>query len=92
MQVKYAEYSEEELNKNYEELFKRHKKHGFSFEDTKRYCSTTGKMHNRAYSFNDEQINILYKDGKVKGIHEASDQLDENFLRKEISKYYYYEI
>lgn len=92
MYVKTQPYSEEELNEKQQLLFVRHKKQGFSFEDIRRYFSTTGQMHNRAYSFNDQQINILFKDGKIKGIHEASDQLDEVFLQKEISKFYYYEI
>ena len=92
MYVKTEEYSEEELDERYKKLFDKYKSYGFSFDDIKKYFSTTGKMHNRAYSFNDQQINILFKDGTVKGIHEASDQLDERFLQKEISKYYYYEL
>ncbi|MGP1515793.1 MAG: HD domain-containing protein [Bacteroidales bacterium] len=92
MYIKSEQYSDEELNERYNLLFDLHKSQGFSFEQIKKYFSTTGQMHNRAYSFNDHQINILYKDGKIKGIHEASDQLDENFLKKEIRKFYYYEL
>ena len=92
MYVKTTQYTDEELNGLRQHLFDKHKDQGFSFEDITRYFTTAGQMHNRAYSFNDQQINILFKDGQVKGIHQASDQLDEAFLKKEISKFYYYEI
>ena len=92
MYVKNSEYTGEELQERHVSLFEKYKTQGFSFDAIKRYFATTGKMHNRAYSFNDEQINIWYKNGEIKGIHKASDQLDEIFLQKEIKKFYYHEI
>ncbi len=88
--VKNEKYSNEELEKHYQSLFERPKYKGFSKEDIKTYFTTTDEMHNRAYSFNDQQINILFKNGEIKGIHNASDQLDENFLKKEVKKYYFH--
>jgi HD superfamily phosphohydrolase len=48
-------------------------------------------LQNTAYSFNDEKINILYRNGALKEIFNASDQLDKAFLSKEIKKYFLYE-
>ena len=89
--IKTSPYTEDEIEKSSKDLVLRHN-NAFSLDEIREYFSTTGEMLNRAYSFNDQQINILYKNGEVKGIHEASDQLDENFLQKEIRKFYYHEI
>ena len=61
-------------------------------KETEDYFSSSNELHNRAYSFDDRKINILYKDGQIKEIYEASDQLDKNFLSKYIKKFYYFEI
>jgi len=63
-----------------------------STEDILSYYIRTEKLKNKAYSFQDDKINILFKDGQVKEICNASDQLDEAFLRKEIKKYYLYKL
>lgn len=62
----------------------------FSMEEIEQYFCCSNELHNRAYSFNDRQIKIVYKDGSVKDIYDASDQLDKEFLSKYIRKYYYY--
>jgi len=41
------------------------------------------------YSSEDDNINILYKDGTVKDIADASDMLNINVLTKKVEKYYY---
>ncbi|MDR2839776.1 MAG: HD domain-containing protein [Paludibacter sp.] len=41
------------------------------------------------YNPKDESINILYKDGTIKDIAEASDMLNINVLTKKIEKYYF---
>ncbi len=64
----------------------------YESEEEKRYFTASAKLHNKAYSFDDTGINILFKDGSVKEICEASDQLDRNFLSKEICKYFFYQI
>lgn len=63
-----------------------------SKENLKTYFVLTAELKNKAYSFQDDKINILFKNGQVKEICNASDQLDENFLRKEIKKYYLYKL
>lgn len=52
------------------------------------YFVGTGALVNSSYSFNDQEIKILYKDGRCLGISEASDQLDHRFLEKTVKKYY----
>lgn len=60
--------------------------------EEQRYFTSTDQLHNKAYNFLDTGINILYKDGSVREICEASDQLDRGFLAKEIKKYFFYQI
>lgn len=54
------------------------------------YFAGTGVLHNRSYDFNDQEIKVLYKDGRCLPISEASDQLDRHFLEKQVTKYFYY--
>ncbi len=54
------------------------------------YFYGTGKLRNRSYDFNDQEIKVLYKDGRCLPISEASDQLDRHFLEKQVTKYFYY--
>ena len=61
-----------------------------SRSEIREYFIRTDEVKNKAYSFQDEKINILFKNGEVKEIYEASDQLDKSFLSKEIKKYYLY--
>jgi HD superfamily phosphohydrolase len=44
---------------------------------------------NRAYSINDYRINILFKNGKIMDIAEASDILNIDILSKKVIKYYF---
>lgn len=59
-------------------------------EDRSSYFVGTGELHNRSYDFNDQEIKVLYKDGRCLPISEASDQLDRHFLEKQVTKYFYY--
>ena len=54
------------------------------------YFEGTGELHNRSYDFNDQEIKVLYKDGRCLPISEASDQLDRRFLEKQVTKYYHF--
>lgn len=54
------------------------------------YFVTTGVLENHAYSFNDQEIMVRFKDGHCLDISEASDQLDRRFLEKTVTKYYVY--
>ncbi|MBQ7062657.1 MAG: hypothetical protein IJM88_05150, partial [Bacteroidales bacterium] len=49
---------------------------------------TTGQLVNHAYSFDDSEIKVLFKDGRCIGISEASDQLDRPFLEKTVTKFH----
>ena len=59
-------------------------------ETSPSYFEGTGQLRNRSYDFNDQEIKVLYKDGRCLPISEASDQLDRHFLEKQVTKYYYY--
>ncbi len=52
------------------------------------YFTGTGALHNRSYDFNDQEIKVLFKDGRCVPISNASDQLDRHFLEKQVTKYY----
>lgn len=58
--------------------------------EKKDYFHGTGELKNRSYNFNDQEIKVLYKDGRCVDISEASDQLDRHFLEKQVTKYYVY--
>ncbi len=92
VRIKNECFSEQEIADLVNQNYQKHKQEGYSKEEIATYFCSTNQLHNRAYSFNDQAINILFKDGSLKEIYKASDQLDERFLNKEISKYYYFEI
>lgn len=73
-----------------EEQIKEHCK--YQSEEEILYFTNSAELHNKAYNFKDTKINILFKDGSLKEICDASDQLDSSFLSKEIKKYFYYQI
>lgn len=54
------------------------------------YFEGTGRLANRSYDFADQEIKVLYKDGRCLPISEASDQLDRHFLEKQVTKYYHF--
>ena len=61
------------------------------FNDVKTsYTEGTGVLRNRSYDFNDQEIKVLYKDGRCLPISEASDQLDRHFLEKQVTKYFHF--
>ena len=55
---------------------------------TAEYFVHDGQLVNHAYSFDDSEIKVLYKNGECRGISEASDQLDRHFLEKTVTKYF----
>ncbi|VAW11000.1 dNTP triphosphohydrolase, broad substrate specificity [hydrothermal vent metagenome] len=72
----------------FEKQFSQFKKeYGISNEET-RYFVFTGKIENRAYDANRQNINILKKDGKIVDVAEASDHLNLVALSKAVVKYY----
>lgn len=53
-----------------------------------RYFVFTGAVENKAYSSSSEKIYILFKDGKVADIAEASDNLNISVLSNPVKKYF----
>jgi len=52
------------------------------------YMVFKGEVHNQAYSTEKEQINILYRNGEIKDIANASDNLSIEALSKSVKKYF----
>ena len=52
------------------------------------YFVFKGTVENRAYNAEEERINILYKNGKITDIVEASDDLSMSGLSKPVTKYF----
>ena len=52
------------------------------------YFVFTGQVSNQAYELKSQNINILYKSGKIQDIVKASDQLNLKALSKLVTKYY----
>ena len=52
------------------------------------YYVFTDKVTNSAYKSNDEKINILFKNGELKDLATASDQLNISALSKTVEKYF----
>ena len=53
------------------------------------YLAFHDSISNNAYSANKSNINILYKDGSLKDIADASDQLNISALSKPVKKYFF---
>lgn len=62
-------------------------RYGLSHEDAN-YLICTDKVQKDMYDINDERINILFKDGVIRDISEASELLNKSMLSKKIRKYY----
>ena len=72
----------ETLLKQYVEYF------GVSIEEAA-YFQGEEILSTDTYSPKDDRINILYKDGTIKDIAEASDMLNINVLTKKVEKHFY---
>ena len=62
-------------------------KYGISLDDT-RYLVNVSAIQKDMYDINDDHISILYKDGSIKDIADASEILNIALLSKKIRKYY----
>lgn len=60
---------------------------GISYDDT-RYMFNLSTIQKDMYNTEDDSISILYKDGTIKDISEASELLNVSLLSKKIRKYY----
>ena len=60
---------------------------GISLSDTTRYMITHGTLQKDMYSATDDKIEILFPDGTVRDIAEASDMLNVSLLEKKVRKH-----
>ncbi len=57
-------------------------------EEEARYFVFSGSISNQAYQLKKQNINIYFKNGKIKDIVKATDQLNLKALSKPVTKYY----
>jgi len=62
-------------------------KYGISYKETN-YFVVSEQVENNAYSIQHDNINILYKNGTILDISEASDLLNIQVLSKSVTKYF----
>lgn len=84
VKLKNKKHKIESVNAYKERLMKRH---DISAEEAS-YFVFTGQITNQAYQLESQNINILYKSGKIQDIVKASDQLNLKALSKPVTKYY----
>lgn len=84
IELQNSPFSEEHIQSTREQIKKA--KH---LNDTEvNYYVFTDKVTNSAYKSNDEKINILFKNGELKDLATASDQLNISALSKTVEKYF----
>ena len=57
-------------------------------DEESQYLMSIDEIHKDMYDVNDDHIDILYKDGTIRDISEASEILNVSLLSKKIRKYY----
>lgn len=77
-------FTEEYINELREKIAK---KYNLKIKDTT-YLYSINTIHKDMYDVNDDNIDILYKDGTIKDITEVSEILNVSLLSKKIRKYY----
>ena len=61
---------------------------GIGVEDARRYMMSVNTIQKDMYNVEDDSIAVLYKDGTIKDVSEASELLNVQLLSKKIRKYY----
>ena len=61
---------------------------GISPADARRYMMSTGTMQKDMYSVDDDSIDILYKDGTIRNILDASEILNVQLLSRKVRKHF----
>jgi len=86
----HVEVSEEPVSEERKtELAERIAQHlGISSDDAQRYMMDVSTIQKDMYNVEDDSIAVLYKDGTVRDISEASELLNVQLLSKKIRKYY----
>lgn len=84
IEIKNDQTDNDKLNKHIANLM--HKYNVTNYEAS--FFVFKGEVTNQAYQLNSQNINILFKNGKVTDIVEASDHLNLKVLSKPVTKYY----
>ena len=84
IKIKKKKIKEKSLNDHIDVLIE---KYGITKNEAN-YFVFTGEISNQAYQQKKQNINILYKNGKIEDIVKASDQLNLKALSKPVTKYY----
>ena len=84
VEVRKAPVDEEEIREIRNKIASQY---GLSYEDTA-YLVNVSTIRKDMYDIHEDHISILYKDGTVKDITEASEILNVSLLSKKICKYY----
>jgi HD superfamily phosphohydrolase len=82
IEIQMGKFTEKKINKIRNEVIK---KYSVSPRDTE-YFVLSGSISNYAYSADDERIRILYHNGELKDVTEASDMPDMSILTKTVTK------
>ncbi|MFK5957822.1 MAG: HD domain-containing protein [Lutibacter sp.] len=83
------EIQKEPLSESYIETIKKEVKNTFNLTDDElNYFVYTGRIQNQAYDATKNNIQILYKNGTIKDVTEASDHLNLQALSNTVYKYY----
>ncbi len=85
MELQMEKFPEKKINKIRNEVIK---KYSISLRDSE-YFVMSGSISNYAYSADDERIRILYHNGELKDVTEASDMPDMSILTKTVTKYWF---
>ncbi|MCH8326766.1 MAG: hypothetical protein IIB83_09465 [Bacteroidetes bacterium] len=84
IEIKNDQINNDKLNKHITNLM--HKYNVTNYEAS--FFVFKGEVTNQAYQLNSQNINILFKNGKVTDIVKASDHLNLKVLSKPVTKYY----
>ena len=84
VKIQQKPFSKQEISKRKKEVMKRLK----ITEEKADFFVFSEKVSNSAYSYEKAKINILMKDGSVKELKDASDQLLNEMISKKVNKFF----
>ena len=84
VKIQQKPFSKQEISKHKKEAMKRLK----ITEEKVNFFVFSAKVSNSAYSYEKAKINILMKDGSIKELKDASDQLLNEIISKKVNKFF----
>ena len=84
VKIQQKPFSKQEISKHKKEAMKRLK----ITEEKVNFFVFSAKVSNSAYSYEKAKINILMKDGSIKELKDASDQLLNEMISKKVNKFF----